>query len=117
MCTSYMMCMMCNMLQGYNTGIHNFFKLYSTVVILAIFPTLYNIWGFPGGTSGKEPTCQCRRPRCGLNSCVEKIPLEEGVAINSSSLAWRILWTEETIVHRVTKSQTRLKQLSKYACI
>ena len=21
----------------------------------------YMLWGFPGGTSGKEPTCQCRR--------------------------------------------------------
>ena len=27
----------------------------------------YNTWGFPGGTSGKEPTCQCRRhKRLGL---------------------------------------------------
>ena len=28
--------------------------------------------GFPGGTSGKESTCQCRR--CGFNSWVRKIP-------------------------------------------
>ena len=27
--------------------------------------------GFPGGTSGKEPTCQCRRPkRCGFSPWV-----------------------------------------------
>ena len=31
--------------------------------------------GFPGGASGKEPTCQCRRcKRCGFNAWVGKIP-------------------------------------------
>ena len=29
--------------------------------------------GFPGGTSGKEPSCQCRR-RCGCDPWVGKIP-------------------------------------------
>ena len=65
-------------------------------------------WASPGGASGKEPTCQCRRhKRCGFNPWVEKIPLEEGMATHSSILAWRILWTEEpggqwsTASHRV----------------
>ena len=31
--------------------------------------------GFPGGTSGKEPTCQCRScKRCGFDPWVRKIP-------------------------------------------
>ena len=31
--------------------------------------------GFPDGASGKEPACQCRRPkRCGFNPWVWKIP-------------------------------------------
>ena len=31
--------------------------------------------GFPGGTDGKEPTCQCRRhKRCRFDSWVGKIP-------------------------------------------
>ena len=31
--------------------------------------------GFPGGTSGKEPACQCRRQkRCRFDSWVGKIP-------------------------------------------
>ena len=31
----------------------------------------------PGGVSGKEPTCQCRRyRRCGFDSWVRKIPVE-----------------------------------------
>ena len=46
-------------------------------------------------------------------------PLKEGVATHSSILAWRILWTEDPgglcIVHRVSKSRTRLKQLSTHA--
>ena len=41
-------------------------------------------------------------------------PLEEGRAIHSSILAWRISWTEEPVVHWVTKSRTRLKRLSTY---
>ena len=45
--------------------------------------------GFPGGASGKKPTCQCRRPnRCGLNPRREgEDPLEEGMATHSSILA------------------------------
>ena len=31
------------------------------VVILQLYPMVS--WGFPGGTSGKEPACQCKRCR------------------------------------------------------
>ena len=32
-------------------------------------------WGFAGGASGKESTCQCRRhKRCGFDPWVSKIP-------------------------------------------
>ena len=44
-----------------------------------------------------------------------RFPQKEGIATHSSILAWRIPWTEEPgglTVHRVTNSQTRLKQLS-----
>ena len=40
----------------------------------------FRVWpvtavGFPGGTSGKEPACQCRRcERCGFDPWVGKIP-------------------------------------------
>ena len=34
-----------------------------------------SLWDFPGGTSGKEPTCQCRRhKRCRFDPWVGKIP-------------------------------------------
>ena len=48
--------------------------------------------GFPGGASGKEPTCQWRRH---LQALGWEGPLEEGMATHSSILAWRIPWTEE----------------------
>ena len=52
------------------------------------------ILGFPGGSRGKEPTCQCRRQkRCEFSPWVEKIPW--GRATHSSILAWRIPRTEE----------------------
>ena len=51
---------------------------------------------FPGGTSGKEPACQCRRrKRRGFDPWVGKIPLEKGMATHTSILAWRIPCTKE----------------------
>ena len=49
------------------------------------------------GVSGKESTCQCRRPkRLGFNPWVRiEDPLEEKVATHSSILGWKIPWTEE----------------------
>ena len=74
-------------------------------------------WCFPGGASGKEPTCQYRRrKRCSLipelgrypggghsnplqYSCLEN-PMDKG--------AW------QATVHRVAKSWTPLKRLTTY---
>ena len=57
---------------------------------------VYSNLGFPGGISGKEPNCQCRRlKRLRFTPWVRKIPLQEGVATHPSILAWRIPWTEE----------------------
>ena len=48
------------------------------------------IWGFPGGTSGKESVCQWRRcKRCGFYLWVEKIPWSR----RGSILTWKIPWT------------------------
>ena len=52
--------------------------------------------GFPGGSRGKEPSCQYRRhKRLGFDPWVWKIPLEENMATNSSNVAGRIPWIEE----------------------
>ena len=53
-------------------------------------------WGFPGGTSGKEPACQSRRCKeTQVRSLGWEDPLEEGMATHCSVLDWRIPWTEE----------------------
>ena len=47
-----------------------------------------HIVGFPGGASGKEPACQCRRcKRCKFNPWVQEDPLEKEVVTHSSMLA------------------------------
>ena len=49
---------------------------------------------FPGGASGTEFTCQCRRlKRLGFDSWVRKIP-GGGSADNCNILEWEIPWTE-----------------------
>ena len=45
------------------------------------------IWGFPGGSNGKEFACNVGDPR--------EDTLEKGMATHSNILAWRISWTEE----------------------
>ena len=48
-----------------------------------------------------------------IPSLGRKDPLEEGMAIHSSILAWRIPWTEEpwqATVHEAAKCQTRLSK-------
>jgi len=70
--------------------------------------TLETSWGFPGGSSGKEPTCHYRKSkRCGFNPWVEKIPWRRAGDLQYSCLensmdrgGW---WAT---VHGVTKSQT-----------
>ena len=49
----------------------------------------------------------------------QEAPLKEKMVTYSRILAWKISWTEgarQAKVHCVTKSQTRLKQLSTQAC-
>ena len=72
--------------------------------------------GFPGGTSGKELTCQS-----GDTEDAGSIPGSGrspggGHATCSSIPAWEVYRGDwQAIVHRVTKSQTRLYGLSIHA--
>ena len=69
--------------------------------------------GFPGGTGGIEPTCQCsKHKRHGFHPWVGKIPWRR---------AWQPMGRLENpmdtgdwwaTVHRVTKSWIQLKQFS-----
>ena len=49
--------------------------------------------GFPRRLSGKESACQCRR--LGFSPWSWEDHLEKEMAIHSSTLAWKIPWTEE----------------------
>jgi len=53
------------------------------------------IWGFPGGTSGKEPTCLCRSHETRVQNLSLEDPLEEAMATHFSILAWRISMDKE----------------------
>ena len=50
---------------------------------------------FPVGTSGKEPTCQCRRHETQVQSLGQKDLLEKEMATHYNIFAWRIPWTED----------------------
>ena len=75
--------------------------------------------GFPGGVSGKEPACQFRRcKRHGFDAMVRKIlwsrkwqPTPE--FLPGESHGQRSLGGGRVTAHRVVKSQTWLKRLSK----
>ena len=52
---------------------------------------------FPGGTSSKESTCQCRRcKRCRFDPWVRKIPWSRKWHPHSSILAWKTPWAGES---------------------
>ena len=52
--------------------------------------------GFPGGASGKEPTCQCRRhKRRGFDPWVKKIPWRRAWQPTPVFLPGESPWTEK----------------------
>ena len=80
--------------------------------------TLRNLTGFPGGASGKEPTCQCRRRKRRSFRPVPGWGRSPGEG-NGNPLQCSCLenpWTKEPgglhTVRGVTKSWTRLKRVS-----
>ena len=76
--------------------------------------------GFPGGTSGKEPTCQCRRcKRHSFDSWIGKIPWRRKCILavfllgESHEQMDREAWW--VTFHKVAQSQTLVKQLNMHA--
>ena len=61
--------------------------------------------GFPGGPSGKEPACQCRRhKRCKFDPCIGKIP-------------WRRAWQPTPIfLPEESHGQKSLSSYSPWDC-
>ena len=55
----------------------------------------YLLLDFPGGASGKKLPANPRKQETWVRSLGQEDPLETGMEIHSSILAWRIPWTEE----------------------
>ena len=69
-----------------HTYIHNEFKLSYIYMCVCVYECIFIhtlIWDFPGGASGKESTCQCRRLRDASSIPGSGRSLEEGMAVHS----------------------------------
>ena len=75
-----------------------------------------HVLGFPGGISGKETACQCRRHETQVRSLGQENPLEKEMATHPSILAGRIPWTEEPDGLQCTGSQRFRHDSSDLAC-
>ena len=74
-----------------------------------------SFWGFPGGASGKEPICQCIRDAGSIPGLGRSPGGVHGNALQYSCLENPTdRGASRATVHRVTKSQTRLKRLSRH---
>ena len=51
--------------------------------------------GFPGGTVGKNPPAMQEMQQMQVQSLGGEDPLEQEMETHSSTLVWRIPWTEE----------------------
>ena len=64
-----------------------------------------SILGFPGGTSGKESTCQYRRHQeIQVQFLDQEDPLEKEMTSYSNILAGKIPQTEQPEIHGVSES-------------
>ena len=105
--------------QGLNPGLPHcrriLYQLSHNILFQICISDLYKwVMGFPGGASGKEPTCQCEgHGRCRFDPWVGEIPWRRArQPTHSSILAWRIPWTEEPGGLESIGLQRLLKQLS-----
>ena len=82
-------------------------------ITLFIFDASKLRLGFPGGTSGKESDCQCRkRKRHGFDPWFRKIPWRRAGQVHCRTLAWSP-WTEEPggLQSLGSQGRTRLRVL------
>ena len=68
----------------------------SYTLSLSIWHSVQPLIGLPWWLSRKESTCNAELQDTEVLSLGQEDLLEEGIAIHSSILAWRIPWTEET---------------------
>ena len=88
----------------------------------SLWYTDFHLWsnkGFPGGTSSKEPTCQCNRQRDAVS--IPGSGRSPGIPWNGNPLQYSCLGhpmdrgARQATVYRVTKGGTQLKRLSTHA--
>ena len=112
-------------LKKVKSSVLNPIDLYSSYLLHFLSPYLPFYFlstssGFPGGPSGKEPTCQCRRqidvssipglgrsPEGGHGNPLQYSCLENAI---DREVCW-------VTIHRTAKSQTWLKRLSRHTCM
>ena len=104
---------------GKNTGVGHHFFLQGIFQIPKLYLCLLH-WSFPGGSVVKNLPARQETQETGVQSLGWEDPLEEGMATHSLQFSClqnpmdRGVWWAR--VHRVSKSQTRLKRPSVQAC-
>ena len=56
---------------------------------------MYVLFGLPGGTVVKNPPANIEEQEAQIRSLGQEDPLEKEMETHSSTLAWKIPWTEE----------------------
>ena len=56
---------------------------------------MYVLFGLPGGTVVKNPPANIEEQEAQIRSLGQEDPLEKEMETHSSTLVWRIPWTEE----------------------
>ena len=75
---------------SHSSSLVNLYKVYNN---LTIYRAVFIPMGFPGGASGKEPACQCRRG--GFDFWVWKVPWRKKRQPTLIFLLEKIPWTEK----------------------
>ena len=76
----------------YKVGTSGTYKLPNSGILKSYLWTVFSR-GLPGGSGGKESTCNMGDPR--VRSLIENDPLEKEMATHSIILAWKIPWLQE----------------------
>ena len=86
---------------------------------VSVYTYTYTYTCFPGGwLSGKESTCNAGATETQVQSLGQEDHVEEGMASDSSSLAWRIPWIEEPGgLQLYGHKELDMTEATVYACI
>ena len=115
LCGRLISSMVANVMNKYYTDVAEFCSVrYMIHLLLLVLSILGLRYLSRGGTSGKEPACQCRHKRYGFNSWVRKIPWRRAWQPPPIFLPGESSWTEEPggLQSIMLQNQTWLEWLS-----